>query len=138
MPYHPQPLLSCLHAPVFGSQVSSVQESLSVQIFAVPWHLPDLHVEFVRHLLPSPQGIVSLALVACGKSDPPCAEPTPAALDQQTVAAREKLAYVTSAPTPEKACDRCSYFKAGRGCGTCTVVPEPIAPKGTCKLFKSA
>jgi hypothetical protein len=54
------------------------------------------------------------------------------------VEARNAIQYVGRAPDLDRACERCVQYVApesGDVCGTCRVVPGPIAPSGTCKVF---
>lgn len=54
---------------------------------------------------------------------------------------RTSMKYVSVSPDGDaKACRNCKFFKAAaeRSCGTCALVPGPIAPGGRCNLWVAA
>jgi len=80
---------------------------------------------------------LSLSLLSCDEKDT-CEAPALDSLDNEDRERRQTVQYVDRTTSQERTCSKCSYFKAGQGCGTCTVLPGPIAPQGTCTLFRSA
>jgi hypothetical protein len=60
------------------------------------------------------------------------------AISPLNVRLRATLEYVDVSTRPDKLCVDCSQYvisPAEDSCGTCKLVPGPIHPKGTCKVF---
>lgn len=82
-----------------------------------------------------PAGLLALG---CDETEQFCPVPEGDDLNFDQRKIRERVAYEHRDAPIEKACRVCSYFVPGKGCGTCSVVPGPIAPGATCRLFQNA
>jgi hypothetical protein len=90
-----------------------------------------------REALRSGTVVVALAVVGCGKKEPPTCSDT-AGMSPEDIKARETLAYQDRGPDPNKQCAKCVQFVEGPSatvCASCKVVKGPISPAGTCKVF---
>jgi hypothetical protein len=59
-------------------------------------------------------------------------------LSEQARNMREGLAYVDSAPSPDKVCTNCAFWEeapAGQLCGGCQLIEGPIHPDGYCNSW---
>jgi hypothetical protein len=81
----------------------------------------------------------AFGLVACSESSQvPDVCPGSESLPPASARLRESLEYVERATVPERACDLCQQYTAAESsgsCGSCKLVPGPIHPKGSCKVF---
>ncbi|MFW6052052.1 MAG: high-potential iron-sulfur protein [Myxococcota bacterium] len=61
-------------------------------------------------------------------------------LEAQQIQTRQTLEYTDDTPKPDQDCANCRFFesKGETTCGTCTIVPGPIHPKGWCKSWAAA
>lgn len=83
-------------------------------------------------------GPASWVVLACGSKEVECKAPEEGSISSADKGRRDALKYTATSPSADKLCKNCSYFKVGPGCGTCTVLPGPIDPRGTCNLYQNA
>jgi hypothetical protein len=93
-------------------------------------------------------GTALILLMGCSRSsggnETPAVKEVPATCElpantpQATTMMRATLEYVDRGTDPLRACDKCMQFQPVAGaCGGCKLVPGPIHPKGTCKVFSA-
>lgn len=78
-----------------------------------------------------------LVVLGCKGGPPPiCTDVS--GLSPDDAKARSALGYLDSTPNAERSCDRCTQFIAAKsGCGSCRILPGPISPAGSCRVFAS-
>lgn len=83
-------------------------------------------------------GPLLVTLTSCGRDLSSLKCSAPEQLDEQSKQTRSQLGYVDLARDEGKRCLSCTYWEkaASDGCGSCSTVPGPIHPLGTCKIFR--
>lgn len=77
-------------------------------------------------------------LAGCGKKKAAALSCTDtSSLNAQQLQTRQTLSYQEPSPKPDQHCSVCRFFtsKGDNACGSCTIVPGPINPKGWCKSW---
>ena len=86
-----------------------------------------------RCLLVLPTAALALA---CDSHQADCPPPAPGTLTAKDEKLRSNAGYEHMSAAESKWCEKCSYYVATEACGTCELVPGPMNPSGTCRLFR--
>lgn len=81
--------------------------------------------------------VLGSSVGACGGDEGPNCNDT-SGLTPQQQSTRSSLGYVARSPHgAQKDCANCNFYTAGAAdaCGTCTLVPGPIAPEAYCNSW---
>lgn len=79
-----------------------------------------------------------VSLVGCGGGSKAVSCMDTSGLQPAQIRQRGQFAYVDVSEDPAKTCENCALFTApaeGAACGSCSLVPGTIAPKGSCTGF---